>query len=69
MAQGPIGRTASYPAAVGLLSRCSSLLPATVSRAGAVDETLGGQRGLAKNYRVSGTEGSDIPSGICGLLP
>ena len=36
---------------------------------GLADETLAGQRGLAKNSGVSGTEGSDIPFGIRGLLP
>ena len=58
----PIGRFASSPTAVGLVS--SSSLPTVGSRAGSADEMLGGQRGLVKNSRVSGSEGSSIPSGI-----
>ena len=63
-ADGPIRRFASSLAAVGLVSGCYSLLPIAGSRDGEADEMLGGQRGLAKNSGVSGTEGSVIPSGI-----
>ena len=63
-AGGSIGRFASSPTAVGLVSGCSSSMPTAGSRAGAADEMLGGQRGLAKNSGVSGNEGSDIPYGI-----
>ena len=61
-AGGPIGRIASSPTAVGLFSGHSSLLTVARSKTGATDEMLGGQRGLAKNSGVNGTEGSDIPS-------
>ena len=63
-AGGPIGRFASSPVAVGLVSRCSSSMPIAGFKAGAADEMLGGQPGLAKNYGVSGIEGSGIPFGI-----
>ena len=54
-AGGPIGRIASSSAAVGLFSGHSSLLTVAGSRAGAADEMLGGQWGLAKNSGVNGT--------------
>ena len=47
-----------------LLSGHSSLLTVAGSGAGTIDEVLRGQRGLEKNSRVNGTEGSVIPSGI-----
>ena len=55
-AVGPIERFASSPTVVGLVSGCSSSLPTAGSRAGAADEMLGGQQGLAKNSGVSRTE-------------
>ena len=61
---GPIERIASSQTVVGLFSGHSSLLTAAGSMVGADDEMLGGQRGLAKNSGVNGTEGSNIPSGI-----
>ena len=68
-AGGPIGRVAFSPAAVGLIFGHSSLLTTVGSGAGAADEMLGRKRGLAKNSGVNGTEGSDIPYRIRGLLP
>ena len=63
-AGGPIERVASSLAAVGLFSEHSSLLTAAGSGAGATDEMLGGQRGLAKNSGVNRTKGSGIQFGI-----